>query len=615
MRKKISLRAAAGVLVMAVALATAAAAADVTVTAVVEPGVVPVGGEVTLVISVQGKVGKSGSPELPPLDNFTVYQAGTSQSFSFGTGGSSSSLQFSYVLVPKNPGTFTIAPIRFRAGDKIYAADPVTIEVVQSPSQVRIPESTEKSRPDEKADQPIFIRGIVDRDTVYVNQQVTWTLGFYTDGRLGITRTPEYAPPAAEGFWAEELPSQKSSYRQIQGRQYLVNEVKRAFFASAPGRYTIGPARVDLMIDDFGRRPRDSVFDDFFNRSFGSFGFGKPVTLNTKEIPITVLPLPARGRPANFSGLVGGGLELSVQTDKNVAQVGEPVNLTLEVRGDGNFKTMSAPEFVQPDGFKMYESGTTSDLYKKDLIVSGRKKYEYVLVPQVEGQKTLPQVAVSYFDPADRAYKTIQSAPIHLDIKPGTAEEGRRVVIAGSGEDIEVLGRDINYIHAVPAVIRPSAKKAGPGALFLALHALPLAAVVGAVLVERRRKRFRNDVRFARASRAARDAEKKLGDARRLLDRGQTGDVFPMVSAALRGYIADKMNVSASGLTGGDIENFLAGKSVADEDLEKLRDVLRTCDSAQYSPVGSEGPGGRNAAETIDAAVETVRVFDKRYLS
>jgi hypothetical protein len=369
------------------------------------------------------------------------------------------------------------------------------------------------------------------------------------------------------------------------------------------------------MIDDFGGRSRDSFFDDFFNRSFGSFGFGKPVSLNTKEIPVTVLGLPARGRPANFSGLVGGGLELSVQTDKNVAQVGEPINLTLEIRGEGNFKTMSAPEFVQPDGFKMYESGTTSDLYKKENIVSGRKKYEYVLVPQLEGEKTLPPVTLSYFDPAERTYKTIQSAPIHLEIKPGTAEEGRRVVIAGSGEDIEVLGKDINYIHPVPAVIRPSAGSTGLGAWYVALHALPLLAVLGSILIERRRKRLRGDVRLARASRAAREAEKKLGEARRLLTQGQPAEVYPMVSDAVRGYIADKMNASVSGLTGDEIEKFLAGKGAADEDLEKLRVILKICDSAQYSPVGSEGPGGRSTREMIELAAEAVRIFDKRYLS
>ena len=254
------------VLVM-VALCASVRAEDVSVTASIEPGIVPVGSEVTLVVTVKGKFRRSANPELPPLEDFTVYQAGSSQSFSFGTGGASSSLEYTYVLVPRKSGTFTIGPIRFRAGDKVYTADPVTLEVVQSPRQLPPPESEERSAPDEKADQPIFIRAWVDRDTVFVNQQVTWTLGFYTDGRLDLMRTPQYSPPPAEGLWAEDLPSQNSYYKQIEGRQYLVNEVNRAFFASAPGEYTIGQARVDLVLDDFGRRSTDRFFDDFFNSS------------------------------------------------------------------------------------------------------------------------------------------------------------------------------------------------------------------------------------------------------------------------------------------------------------------------------------------------------------
>jgi hypothetical protein len=604
---------------MAVAISTEAA--DVSITAAVDPNVVPVGSEVTLVVTVKGKFGKSESPELPPLADFSVYQAGTSQSFSFGTGGASSSLQYTYVLVPKKPGTYTIEPIRFRAGDKIYTADPVTLEVVQSPRQMPVPQSTEKSAPDEKADQPIFIRATVDKDTVFVNQQVTWTLGFYTDGRLNMMRTPEYSPPPAEGFWAEELPSQKSYYKQIQGRQYLVNEVKRAFFASAPGEFTIGQAQVNLVIDDFGQFPRDRFFDDFFNRSFGSFGFGKPVSLKTKEIAVTVLPLPTRGRPADFSGLVGRGLELSVHADKNVAQVGEPITVTLEIQGEGNFKTMAAPAIPQPQGFKMYESGTSSDLFKKDDIVSGRKKYEYVLIPQLEGDKTIPPVDLSYFDAATKTYKTIQSEPIHLEVKPGTAEEGRRVVFTGSGEDIEVLGKDINYIHPVPAVIRPASRTVMESKFYLAAHAVPFIALLLSIVVERKRKRLRDDVRLARSSRAAREAEKKLDRARKLLKQGQKAEVYTLVSSALRGYFADKMNASVEGLTRDDLERFLGTKGVREEAVEELGSILAACDSARYAPgisdagAVSEAAAGEGARDIVTRAAEALKNIDKGHLS
>lgn len=607
----------------------AANAADVSITAAIEPSVVPVGGEATLVVTVKGKFTKGGTPELPPLEDIVVYQSGTSQSFSFGTGGASSSLQYTYVLVPRKEGVYAIEPIRIRLGDKVYTADAVTLEVVQSAGQAPAgpapapsgppprgaPADRERGEKVDAGDQPIFIRARVDRDTVFVNQQVTWTLGFYSDGRLNLLRTPEYSPPPAEAFWAEDLPSQKSTYKEIEGRRYAVNEVKRAFFASAPGEYTIGQARVDLVLDDFGRRSSDRFFDDFFSRSFGSFGFGKPVTLKTPEIRVTVLPLPQRGRPADFSGLVGRALELSVRTDKSAAQVGEPITLTLEISGEGNFKTMSAPAVAQPQGFKMYESGTASDLFKKDNVVTGRKKYEYVLIPRFEGDKTIPPVALSYFDPVEKTYKTVRSAPIALEVKPGTTEEGRRVVFAGSGEDIEVIDRDIRYIRAVPAAIRPASRPLVGSKAYMAAHAIPLVALLAAIAVERRRKRLRGDVRLARASHAAREAGKKLDRARGFLKQGKSAEVFALVSNALRGYVADKMNASASGLTRDDIERFLAERGALGADIDELKSILAACDGAQYAPAAPAGRGEESAREAVARASGLVKNLDRGCLS
>jgi hypothetical protein len=597
--------------VLLFAFARGTAADDVSISATVSPPAVPVGGQATLVVTVEGKFSRSASPELPPLDNFTVYQAGTSQSFSFGTGGSSATLQFTYVLVPRTAGTYTIQPIRFQSGDKIYTAPPVTLEVGASPGRSAAPETDAKESLDLEGDQPIFVRAKVDRDTVYVNQQVTWTLGFYTDGRLDLMRTPEYAPPAAEGFWAEDLPAQEGAYRQVNGRRYLVNEVKRAFFASAPGEYTIGPARIDIVIDDFRRGSRDRSFDDFFSRSFSGFGFGKPASLKTREIGVTVLPLPARGRPGGFTGLVGRDLEMTVRTDKQTAQVGEPINLVLEVSGKGNFKTMSAPALQPPDGFKMYESGTSSDLFKKDLVVSGNKKYEYVLVPQSEGRKTIRPVSLSYFDPAAKTYKTIQSAPIALDIQPGTAEDGRKVVFAGGGEEIEVLGQDIHYIRPAPAVIRPASAPFSGSALYWALHALPLAALVASIFLERRRRLLRSDLRLARATRAGRDALKKIERAARLCGENRTDDAYAEVSAAVRGYLADKMNASPSGITDDDIDGFLAEKGVPGEGAERLRGLLKTCDNARYAPAGAAGSGADAARRAVEEGRDTIRMLEK----
>jgi hypothetical protein len=545
---------------------------------------------------------------LPQLDGLSFHNAGTSQSFSWVNGKRSATLQFTYAIVASKVGNFTIAPVRFTTGGKVYTADPVVLGVVKSSSYLPAPSADEEAAAGEAGEEPIFIRAHVDRDTVYVNQQVTWTLGFHTDGRVDLMRSPEYSAPSAEGFWAEDLPPQKNYYKVLNGRKYLVNEIKRALFPTVPGEHRVGAARVDIVVDDYSMRS----FDDFFKRRRGVFGFGKSTTLTSDEIVITVLPLPKVGRPTNFSGLVGRGLEMALTTDKQVVQVGDPINVILEITGEGNFNAMAAPQLPELPGFKMYESGSKSDLFKQDYIVSGRKKTDFVLIPKNEGDIMIEPIRMSYFDPVDRAYKKIASAPVHIEVKPGIREEGgRQVIFAGSGENIEVLGRDINYIHPVPATLNVAGRRLYENRLFLALHTVPLFALAFSLAVERRRRRWRSDVRLARASRAARDAEKKIKDAQALEKSGKFNEVFTLVAAALRDYFADKMNRSGSGLTFEDIEEFLAGKGVAEADVDQLRALIRTCDAAQYSASSIDS---EQARETRGSAMEIVRHFEKRYM-
>lgn len=598
-------------LVLSVLRPAPSAAEEVSVEALVESRAVPVGGQTTLVVKVNGKFRKSAEPQLPSLDEFDVYKSGTSQSFSIVNGRPTATLQFNYTLVAKKAGTYTIAPIRFQVGDDIYTADPVQIEVVQSAPVPPPPDDQQQGDVDAGVDQsiydtPIFVAAHIDRDTVYVNQQITWTLGFYTDGRANLLRTPEFTPPSSEGFWVEDLPPQRNYTKSIKGRHYTVNEIKRGFFPTAPGEYTIGSARVEVVLDDMSSRS----IDDFFNFRLRTFGFGKPKTLSTAALRITVLPLPRTGRPADFSGLVGRDLKLVLQADKQIVRAGEPVNVTLQISGEGNFKTMAAPKIPELPGFKMYESGSKSDLFKSGYVVSGRKRTDFVLIPKSEGKTIIPSVDLSYFDPVDREYKSIRSNAIHLEVTPGEVESGRQVVFTGSGQEIDVIGTDIHFIHGVPASIDIGGSRLYQGRLFLAIHALPLLAVVFSLAVERRRRQWRADEKLARASRAARKAEKRLRRARDAVDSDATGEALSLVSQAIRGYVADKMNVSASGLTHDSITDFLESQSVAADDVESVVSLLRDCDSAQYTRTVTDAG---EAIRLVDRGRETMKKLEKRY--
>ncbi|MBI4720152.1 MAG: protein BatD [Chitinivibrionia bacterium] len=536
------------------ALPAASLAADVRVSASLEPEVVAVGDQAMLVVTVEGKFRKTAKPELPALADLAVYESGTSQSMNFINGVVSSSLSFTYVIVPSREGTYTIAPIRFRLDDKVYEANAVTLQAVKEPAAASPPPAGERSGnardPSGKA-KPFLIGADVDRDTVFVSQQVTWTLSFSIDVRANLFQSPTFTPPEAEGFWMEELPPLRKYDEEIEGRRYLVNELKRAYFPTAPGEYAIGPSRITVTVDDAGFPSRD----DFFGRSFRSFGFGKPVDLYTEERKITVLPLPAAGKPAGFSGIVG----------RNV---------------------------------KLY-------------VVSGSKKYEYVLVPKEEGRQSLREIRLSYFDPIEKKYKQCATSPIEIAVNPGSGEPGREIIFAGGGSDIEVLANDINHIHPVPAAIAVGGGGLYRNGVYLALHAIPALAVVLCLGMERRRRRWKNDLPLMRASRALREAEKLLGTAGKQLAQGRPTDACAAVASALSGYLADKMDVSAAGLTSPGIEEYLANRKVPEELRRETRSIMDACDAARYAQA-SVGQAG--AGDTLARSQRLLRTLEKEYL-
>jgi hypothetical protein len=126
---------------------------------------------------------------------------------------------------------------------------------------------------------------------------------------------------------------------------------------------------------------------------------------------------------------------------------------------------------------------------------------------------------------------------------------------------------------------------------------------------------LRGDIRLARATRAGREAAKRLAHAGHLLEQDRPGEVYAEVSGALRGYVADKMNASASGITNEDIERFLSVKGAAESDVERLMSIFRTCDGAQYAPSGSSGSDAQAARSIVQSAGELVRDLEKGALS
>lgn len=568
------------ILVAAVVVAVAAvtAAGQVTVSAFVDRTTVPVDQPVTLTIQVEGTMRSVPEPSLPPLDDaWSVRASGTSSNMSWVNGQVSISKSWNYTLLPRRTGTLEIGATEVEFDGSVYRTDPIAVEVVEGTGAPRDVEERPSSGVD-AGGRDVFIVTSVDKERAYQGEQITLSFKFYR--RVSLWDQPQYGAPELSGFWVEQLDERGEYYENVEGIRYRVVEIQTALFGTAPGTKTIGPATLTYRAD----RPGFTFF------STGA----RPVTLRTEPIDVEILPLPADGRPDDFGGAVGRySIKASLES-RRIPEL-EPVTLTVTISGTGNVRTVPEPELPDLPDLKVYESGSSTDTSAKSGAVSGAKRYEYVLVPQSSGAKTIPGFALSYFDPSKGAYQRSVTGEIALDVTPGTADAGRAELPVRAA--ISRLGRDVRYIRQPDGVLRRAPRPVHARPSFLLLQLVPIVTLAAVVVVKRRRDRFAVDSGLARHVRAPAEARRALRAARASIAGGESAAACSAIARAVTDFIGNRWNVQASGMTMAEIDSTLA-RAGADQDLRAgVRDVLSACDFGRFAATEGSVESERLLAE------------------
>ena len=543
-------------------------------------------GQITLTISVSGDVKSIPQPQLPPLDDFTVYSAGRSHNFTYTNGRMSSSVTFNYVLLPRKPGKFTIGPAQIELEGKTYRTIPIEITVVNAkksrPTSPPSSKERQKAKPQLQG-KDLFIETMVNKKKAYVNEQITLTFRFYQGVRL--FNNPEYTPPSLTGFWSEDLPPKRQYYQVINGRQYFVQELKTAVFPTSTGKLTIGGAELKCTEEDIDRFFTRDPFAMFDRDLLSLFRQGKPRILRSKPIEIEVLPLPEIGKPENFTGTVGS-YRLKVSVDKIEVEVGQPTTLKTKISGVGNIKSVGKPAIPDLPDFRTYRSGSSENVSKKNYKVQGVKTYEEVLIPRKAGKYTIPPIEFSFFDPKAKSYKTLKTKPILLTVLP-PAQASPTEMAQLSKQEIGKAVKDIRYIKLSTSELEDQGDPLYKKPVFLLLQLIPLLAFAISWRYQKVREKLNSDIGYARQRRAHKSAKKRLKGAKKLISVKRSKEFYSEVARALLQYVGDKLNLPAYGLTKDQIESELSERGYKKEKIDNLVKVLELCDFARFAPGSS----------------------------
>ncbi len=546
----------------------------------------------TLSVEISGR--GAGEHKLPDMSSFAALaDKSSSQNFQLINGRMSASTTIKYTFFAQAAGSFEIGPVEVEIDGQVQRTKPIRLEIVSSSGsappvsgQQQAPAQTDPTvQADESA---LFLRAEVDRRTAYQNEPVLVTYKIYTLRNINgynVSKLPNFS-----GFWVENFdqPQRPRTYQQtINGQRYLIAEIRRsAIFPQSPGTQLLEPMALECEVQMPRSRNRSrDPFESFFEDPF--FARTARVAISSKPVEIEALPLPASGRPADFTGAVGN-YTLKATVDRTTVKTNEAVTLKITASGQGNIKTLPLPRLELPPDFEVYDPKISENVERSGNQISGSKTWEYVMVPRFAGTHEIKAVQLSFFEARAKQYRTAATTPIVLTIEQGA---GQLATATGgiSKQDVRLLGQDIRFISISPAPFEKIGGRNYTQPWFIALLILPVLGLAGAFWQQQQREKLMTNVAYARNRKATKAALKHLQAAKKLLANNEDKPFYAEVQKAMMGFLGNKLNVAEAKLVTDDIEQLLHSKNVPPQVIADYVSCLHTCDYQRFAPAQANG--------------------------
>lgn len=511
--------------------------AEVQITARFNPPRIALGDQAQYIVEIT-ETDNSKQPEVEKIASLPIPQ---SEELKFRNGRTTSSRQTSIIngateyrvtqnliidALPASTGKFVIPAFIFEYKGERFQVPAASLEVVERSADAG-PTRAEL----------IFLRAELPKK-LYVGQHIPVELKLYIEESAQLRGLNSF-DRSADGFTISELPEDyREAVEMENGRRYRTLTWPLTLTAIQTGDQelsfqfglTVRLPGQDNRRDSFGRSPfGGSLFDDFFSRP-------ERINVYSEAASIEVLPLPEAGKPKSFSGAIGD-FAMEVGADSDQATQGEPIMLTVEIKGRGNFERITGPDFPETAAWKHYDPEINFEASDASGL-SGSQRFDYVFIPQESGKLKLPETRFSYFDPQQEEYIELTAPPIPVDVSPAKSSPVTAPVLPKpSGQENELqLSKSLSGEEALltldyrPKPSRPVGRDILRSPLFIVGNILAGCLLAATAFLLHRRKKNCNDPGYAlrvsskqslRAATAAYKAALSSGEADVFFKEGQ----------------------------------------------------------------------------------------------
>ncbi len=536
-------------------------------------------------------------PQIDGLPDFEILSGpniSTQQSYSSINGKTTSSVAvtFTYILMPKSEGTFTIPPAKINVKGEEVKSNSVEIKVLPEDQASAVQQHSGNSRRSPQgspsstsiSDNDLFMRAILSKTKVYEQEAVLLTYKVYSAVNLTNLSFPT---PELKGFNIQEvdLPQEKQfelehyngrNYNTIVWRQFVL-------FPQESGRLQIPSLDFEAVVSVQNRRSMDP-FEMMFNGFAGYVDVKKMLKTRPLELEVEKLPF---GKPAEYTGGVGN-FSISSTISSTSLKTNSELTLKVIVKGTGNMRMLGNPQLDLPVEFEAYDPVIENKFRLSANGFKGEKVYEYLITPRASGTYTIPAVRMAYFNTSSKQYETIETQSFTVNVEKGENPASATVATPYiNKEKGKVLASDIRHIKY------GEDEDGSQGAFFasstyIMMYIVPLLLAILFLAIYRKKVAENANTSLVRTKKANKVAVRRLKAAKALMKANKENEFYDEILKAMWGYTSDKLSIPMSQLSKDTIASTLLNRNVPQELIAQFQDLLGEAEFARYAP-GDKG--------------------------
>lgn len=339
---------------------------------------------------------------------------------------------FVYLLQPKKTGKLVVPAAGLQINNTTLHCKPLAITVqqqipadhspqagVQMPGGFFEPDEEEETTgiernailfPGEDAAQKtkenIFVRVEASKSKCVVGEPILVTYTLYSRLRTSAKLIQQ---PAFNGCTVYEMTTQDlhSEKKQWNGKMYNTFIIRKVqLIPLTTGTITLNAATVQNTVTFY------TLKNNAVNGSVDYSGL-----CSNAPMQLTVTALPLRNKPEHFTGAIGH-FTMNARVEKKTDTAGDVNRLVIEIKGNGNFSSVTDPAIIWPKNIAHYSIAEESEVNKLVYPAEGTKTFTIPFTCKQQGNAVIPAITYNFYNTETGDYQTIQTDSIPIQVGP-----------------------------------------------------------------------------------------------------------------------------------------------------------------------------------------------------